>query len=61
MRKDIEDLIDVLNRAHAMWLLEEIQMQAVNGGLNSMTMDEIDSEIAAHRHKNTVQPKFPAP
>ena len=47
--QDFEDLIDVLNRAQAMRLLDEIQMQAVRGGLNTMTMEEIDAEIAAHR------------
>ena len=47
--QDFENLIDTLNRAEAMRLFEEIQMQAVRGGLNSMTADEIDSEIAAHR------------
>ena len=49
--QDFENLIDTLNRAEAMRLLEEIQMQAVRGGLNSMTMDEIDAEVAAHRRK----------
>ena len=47
--QDFEDLIDVLNRAQAMRLLDEIQMQAVRSGLNTMTMDEIDAEIATHR------------
>ena len=49
--QDFENLIDTLNRAEAMRLLEEIQMQAVRGNLNSMTMDEIDAEVAAHRRK----------
>ena len=49
--QDFENLIDTLNRAEAMRLLEEIQMQAVRGGLNSMTMDEIDTEVATHRRK----------
>ena len=47
--QDFENLIDTLNRAEAMRLLEEIQMQAARGGLNSMTTDEIDAEVAAHR------------
>ena len=47
--QDFENLIDTLNRAEAMRLLEEIQMQSSRGGLNSMTMDEIDAEVAAHR------------
>jgi hypothetical protein len=49
--QDFEDLIDTLNRAEAMRLLEGIQMQAVRAGLNSMAMDEIDAEIAAQRRK----------
>jgi len=49
--QDFENLIDTLNRAEAMRLLEDIQMQAVRGGLNSMTMDEIDAEVTAHRRK----------
>jgi len=52
--QDFENLIDTLNRAEAMRLLEEIQMQAVRGGLNSMTMDEIEAEVAAHRRKKRV-------
>jgi hypothetical protein len=49
--QDFEDLIDILNRAEAMRLLEEIQMQAVRGGINTMTMEEINAEIAAYRRK----------
>jgi len=47
--QDFENLIDTLNRAEAMRLLEEIQMQAARGGLNTMTMDEIDAEVTAQR------------
>ena len=47
--KDFEDLIDTLNRAEAIRLFDEIQMQAGRGGLNSMTAEEIDAEIAAQR------------
>ncbi|MCL1911239.1 MAG: hypothetical protein FWG13_03435 [Leptospirales bacterium] len=50
--QNFEEIIDTLNRAQAMRLLEEIQTQAVRGGLDSMTMDEIDIEIATHRKKN---------
>jgi hypothetical protein len=49
--QDFESLIDTLNRAEAMRLLENIQMQAVRGGLNSMTMDDIDKEVALHRRR----------
>ena len=47
--QDFENIINMLNRAEAMRLLEEIQTQAVRGGLDNMTMDEIDTEIAASR------------
>ena len=47
--QNFEDLIDTLNRAEAMRLLEEIQMQAVRGGLNSMTPNEINNEITRYR------------
>jgi len=49
--QDFENIIDTLNRAEAMRLLEEIQMQAVRSGLNNMTMDEINTEVAASRKK----------
>jgi len=47
--QDFEKIIDTLNRAEAMRLLEGIQIQAVRSGLNSMTIDEINSEITACR------------
>jgi len=47
--QDFENVVDTLNRAEAMRLLEEIQMQAIRTGLNSITMDEIDNEIAEYR------------
>ena len=49
--QDFEDLIDTLNRAEAMRLLDEIQMQAVRGGINSMTTNQINYEITAFRRK----------
>jgi hypothetical protein len=55
--QDFESLIDTLNRAEAMRLLDEIQMQAARGGLNSMMMDEIDKEIALHRRRKRVPSK----
>jgi hypothetical protein len=57
--QDFESLIDTLNRAEAMRLLDEIQMQAVRGGLNSMTMDEIDKEIVLHRRRKKPSPPSP--
>ena len=49
--RDFEDLIDTLNRAEAMRLLEDIQIQAVRGGLSTMKIDEINVEIAESRRK----------
>ena len=49
--RDFEKLIDTLNRAEAMRLFEEIQMQAVRGNLYPMTMDEIDLEVAEYREE----------
>ena len=49
--QDFGNLIDTLNRAEAMRLLEEIQMQASRGGLSSMSMDEINAEISAVRRR----------
>jgi len=54
--QDFENLIDTLNRVEAMRLLEEIQIQAVRGGLNAMTMNEINAEITAHRREAVAQP-----
>ena len=48
--QNFEELIDRLNRAQAIQFLEKIQMQAVKGGLNDMSMDEINTEITAHRN-----------
>ena len=52
--QDFENIIDTLNRAEAMRLLEEIQTQAARNGLNSITMNEIDNEIAEYRREKTV-------
>lgn len=49
--RNFEELIDTLNRAEAMRLLEEIHMQALRGGLNTLTSDEIDAEITAYRRE----------
>ena len=54
--QDFENLIDTLNRAEAMRLFEEIQMQAARAGLSSMTMEEIDTEIAAYRNAPVAKP-----
>jgi hypothetical protein len=47
--KDLEQVIDTLNRAEGMRLLESIQLQSVRGGLNTMSLDDINDEIASYR------------
>jgi len=49
--QDFENLIDTLNRAEAMRLLEEIQMQAVRGGISVITEEEINEEINLYRRQ----------
>ncbi len=49
--QDLEDLINTLNRAEAMRLFEKIQISAVRGGLNNITTEEIDNEIAEYHKK----------
>ena len=49
--QDFECLVDTLNRVEAMRLLDEIQMQALRGGLSSAGMEEINDEINIHRRK----------
>ena len=52
--QDFEDLLDTLNRAEALHVLEKIQMQSVKAGLDTMTMDEINNEVSAVRKKRKV-------
>ena len=49
--KDFEALIDTLNRAEAMRLLEDIQREAVRDGAGSISPDTINTEIAAFRRE----------
>jgi hypothetical protein len=49
MGKDMEQVIDTLNRAEGMRLLESIQLQAARGGLDAMSLDDINNEIASYR------------
>ena len=58
--RDFEELIDVINRAEAMKLLEEMQLQAVRGGLNVMTMEEINNEINTARKNTSKNRKSPS-
>jgi len=49
--QDFENLIDTLNRAEAMRLLEKIQMQAIRGGLSNMPKEEINKEVNSYRRQ----------
>jgi hypothetical protein len=51
INQDFENLIDILNRAESIKLLEEIQLQAARGGLDTLSMDEIDAEKNAYRRE----------
>jgi hypothetical protein len=47
--RDFEETLDLLNRAEALKLLDQIQAAAVRGGLQSMSQKQIDAEISAAR------------
>jgi poly-gamma-glutamate capsule biosynthesis protein CapA/YwtB (metallophosphatase superfamily) len=47
--RDIEDVIDTQRRIEALQLLDNIQTQAVRGGLNTMSLREINAEINDYR------------
>jgi hypothetical protein len=49
LNRDFEDVIDMVNRAESLKLLDEIQLQAARGGLDTLSMDEVDAEIRAYR------------
>ncbi|MDR1626328.1 MAG: hypothetical protein LBT33_07275 [Spirochaetia bacterium] len=49
--QDFEDVIDILNRAEAMKLLDQIQSQSARAGLDAMSADQIDNEIKKYRRK----------
>ncbi|GHV85880.1 hypothetical protein AGMMS50230_14880 [Spirochaetia bacterium] len=49
VNRDFEDVIDILNRAESIKLLDEIQLQAARGGLNTLSEDEIYNEIKTYR------------
>ena len=55
--QNIEELIDTLNRAEAMRLFEEIQIQAARNKLDTMTMGEINAEVKAVRQNNPARGK----
>ena len=49
--RDFTRLIDYLRRQEAQDILHEIQMDSVRDGKDSLTMEEIDEEIAAYRRE----------
>ena len=56
--QNIEELIDTLNRAEAMRLFEEIQIEAVRNNLDTMTMEEINAEVKAVRRNTPTRSKI---
>jgi len=54
--RDFIRLTDYLHRQEALDILHQVQMASVREGSDTMTMEEIDAEIAAYRHeKRTIQ------
>jgi hypothetical protein len=49
--KDFLRVIDYLRRQEALDLLSQIQMDSVRNGGDSISMEEIDAEIAAYRQE----------
>jgi len=47
--RDFLRLADYLRRQEALDILHQVQMDSVRSGKDSMTMDEIDAEIATYR------------
>jgi hypothetical protein len=53
--QDFEAIIDTLNRAEAMKLLETIQLQAARAHLDTMSLDEINDEITVYRKEKNAE------
>jgi len=49
--RDFIRLMDYLHRQEALDILHKIQTDSVREGTDTMTMEEIDAEIAAYRHE----------
>jgi len=47
--QDFENVIDTINRAEAVRLFGNIQLQASRAGLDDISLDEINSEIKEYR------------
>ncbi|MDR2732055.1 MAG: hypothetical protein LBB36_02435 [Fibromonadaceae bacterium] len=56
--QDFETVLDTMNRAEAMKLFEDIQMQASRANLDGMSLDEINSEIKGYRKSKVKYPHF---
>jgi hypothetical protein len=52
--QDFETIIDTLNRAEAMKILETIQLQAARAHLDTMSLNEINEEITVYRNEKNV-------
>jgi NifU-like protein involved in Fe-S cluster formation len=53
--QDFEAIIDILNRAEAMKILETVQLQAARAHLDTMSLDEINDEIAVYRKEKNAE------
>jgi len=49
--RDFIKLIDYLRRQEALDILHKLQMESVRNGTDTLSMDEIDAEIAAYRQQ----------
>ncbi|GHU99161.1 hypothetical protein FACS189483_08090 [Spirochaetia bacterium] len=49
----LEETLAAINQAEAMRLINKIQTQSVRNGTDTITMEEIDAEIAAVRSNDT--------
>ena len=47
-------LIDYLHRQEALDILHDIQMTSVRKGIDTMSMEDIDAEIAAYRQEKII-------
>ncbi|GMO66534.1 MAG: hypothetical protein Ta2A_14770 [Treponemataceae bacterium] len=52
--QDFESVLETLHRAEAMQLLESIQLQAARTHIDTMSLDEINTEITAYREEKNV-------
>ena len=52
--RDFLKLIDYLRRQEALDILHDVQMASVRKGTDTISMEDIDAEIAAYRREKTV-------